>query len=215
MTSSASGRRRVTLAAILALLAMACGLVALLVQVEVTSRTLGTTRTCGSAFDSLVDRSGWELWWARDLDEPDSAMRSALVRTTACPGAVNARTALAVALGSVGVILAALAGRHRARQMVPVADPVSSGRRVARLGLIVTVTGAVFALAGVVAVIVLVADAESTLFLYTDRLVVGVVGLIVLVPTLALFAIGRLLMIVGPEIDRQRRDDDPEEVADG
>ena len=56
--------------------------------------------------------------------------------------------------------------------------------------------GAALTIAGVVAVILLVADADSTLFLYTDRLVVAVVGLIVLVPTVALFVLGRTLVIV-------------------
>jgi hypothetical protein len=57
--------------------------------------------------------------------------------------------------------------------------------------------GAILTLAGLVAVVLLVADADSTLFLYTDRLVVGVVGLIVLVPTASLVVIGRALTILG------------------
>ena len=34
----------------------------LLVQIEVTDAEVATTRSCGSVFDSVVDRSGWEQW---------------------------------------------------------------------------------------------------------------------------------------------------------
>ena len=63
-------------------------------------------------------------------------------------------------------------------------------------------------LAGVAAIVVLVADADSTLFLYVDRLVVGVVGLIVLIPTIALFVIGRALVLVGTSLGRAEERDD-------
>ena len=53
---------------------------------------------------------------------------------------------------------------------------------------------------GLVAITVLVADSDSTLFLYTDRLVVAVVGLIVLIPTITLFVIGRVLVLVGDSV---------------
>jgi len=60
----------------------------------------------------------------------------------------------------------------------------------------------VLSIAGVVAIVALVADADSTLFLYVDRPVVGVVGLIVLMPTIALFVIGRALVLVGTYLAR-------------
>jgi hypothetical protein len=62
---------------------------------------------------------------------------------------------------------------------------------------ITSFVGAILTLAGIVGIVLLVADADSTLFLYTDRLVVGVVGLIVLVPTASLIVIGRALAILG------------------
>ncbi len=70
------------------------------------------------------------------------------------------------------------------------------------LGRATSLAGGILTVAGVIAVILLVADADSTLFLYTDRLVVAVVGLIVLIPTMALFVIGRVLALVGAHLDR-------------
>ncbi len=87
--------------------------------------------------------------------------------------------------------MALRSGRRRPRAPDAVAD------RLVRLGRITSFVGAILTLAGIVAVVLLVADADSTLFLYTDRLVVGVVGLIVLVPTASLVVIGRALTILG------------------
>ena len=179
----------------LAIVLAAIAAVVVLVQVEVTDPATAVTRTCGSAFDGAVDRSGWEVWWARDLDEPDPVVRDALVRTSRCPDAVNTRLVVAGVLAGVALALAlaaAVASRER-RQ------PRRSADRIARLGRRTFVLGLVLTLAGVVAIVVLVADADSTLFLYTDRLVVAVVGLIVLVPTAALVVIGRALEILGAE----------------
>jgi len=189
------------------LVALASSIVA--AQVEVTHSAVDVTRTCGSAFDAVADRSGWELWWARDLDEPDPDVRSALVRTSGCPDAINGRLALAAVLGGVAAlaVLGAVAlrgGRRRSRTSDDVAD------RLVRLGRLTSLVGVVLTLAGVVAVVLLVADADSTLFLYTDRLVVGVVGLIVLVPTASLVVIGRALTILG---GTDRRRDGVDQVA--
>ena len=189
------------------LVALASSIVA--AQVEVTHSAVDVTRTCGSAFDAVADRSGWELWWARDLDEPDPDVRSALVRTSGCPDAINGRLALAAVLGGVAAlaVLGAVAlrgGRRRSRTSDDVAD------RLVRLGRLTSLVGVVLTLAGVVAVVLLVADADSTLFLYTDRLVVGVVGLIVLVPAASLVVIGRALTILG---GTDRRRDGVDQVA--
>jgi hypothetical protein len=147
-------------------------------------------------FDAVADRSGWEIWWARDLDEPDPEVRSALVRTSGCPDAINDRLALAAVFGGVAAlavlgVVVLRSDRRRSRARADVAE------RLVRLGRITSLAGAMLTLAGVVAVVLLVADADSTLFLYTDRLVVGVVGLIVLVPTASLVVIGRALTILG------------------
>ena len=172
----------------------------LLSHVQVTDEDVGATRVCGSSFDSVVDRSGWETWWIGDLDEPDSQVRPALVRTSRCPNAVNLRTTLAAILASIG-LAGIIVARPRTR-FGPVDDAERSGvgQRIARLGTVTAFAGGALTLAGVVSIIVLVADADSTLFLYTDRLVVGVVGLIVLMPTLALFVIGRALALFGAHL---------------
>lgn len=187
-------------ASAVALVALAASLVA--AQVEVTNTAVDATRTCGSVFDAVADRSGWEIWWARDLDEPDPEVRSALVRTSACPDAINGRLALAAVLGGLAglAVLGAATlrgGRRRSLAPIDVAD------RLVRLGRITSFVGVVLTLAGLVAVVLLVADADSTLFLYTDRLVVGVVGLIVLVPTASLAVIGRALTILGGTASRR------------
>ncbi|MGE5210907.1 MAG: hypothetical protein ACM3MM_06560 [Acidobacteriota bacterium] len=190
---------RARLAVVLAASAIALAAIAasvVMAQVETTPAAVDVTRTCGSVFDAVADRSGWEIWWAQDLDEPDPEVRSALVRTSGCPDAINGRLALAAVLGGVAalaVLGAAVlrADRRRSRTRADVAD------RLVRLGRITSLAGVILTLAGVVAVVLLVADADSTLFLYTDRLVVGVVGLIVLVPTASLVVIGRALTILG------------------
>jgi hypothetical protein len=190
---------RARLAVVLA--ASALGLAAIaasvvMAQVQVTPAAVDVTRTCGSVFDAVADRSGWEIWWAQDLDEPDPEVSSALVRTSECPDAINGRLASATVLGGVAAlavlgVVVLRADRRRSRARADVAE------RLARLGRITSLAGATLTLAGVVAVVLLVADADSALFLYTDRLVVGVVGLIVLVPTASLVVIGRALTILG------------------
>lgn len=187
-------------ASVVVLVALAASFVA--AQVEVTNAAVDATRTCGSVFDAVADRSGWEIWWARDLDEPDPEVRSALVRTSGCPDAINGRLALAAALGGLAglAVLGAVAlrgGRRRSLAPIDVAD------QLVRLGRITSLAGVILTLAGLVAVVLLVADADSTLFLYTDRLVVGVVGLIVLVPTASLVVIGRALSILGGTAGRR------------
>jgi hypothetical protein len=170
-------------------------------HVEVTDPVTEETRTCGSAFDSVVDRAGWEIWWARDLDEPDPTVRTALVRTSRCPDAVNGRLVVAGVLGGLAILAAAVvAVTLRMRQRSLTVSEVH--RRILRLGRQTSWLGAVLTLAGMLALVVMVADADSTLFLYVDRLVVALVGLIVLVPTIALFVIGRALTILGGVGDR-------------
>ena len=201
-------------AGVLAVLVLAGSVTVFLAQANVTNDAVGATRTCGSAFDAAVDRSGWEIWWAADLDEPDDLVRSALIRTDLCPSAINWRIGIAAALGSLSVLLAvfvSMRGRDE-RRRGPAETNVAD--RIVRLGRATSVVGAVLTIGGVVAIVVLVADADSTLFLYTDRIVVVVGGLIVLMPAMALFAIGRVLVLVGAylqQLDEERADDEADE----
>jgi hypothetical protein len=182
-------------------------------QIEVTDGELGVTRPCGSVFDGIADRSGWETWWARDLDEPDDATRAALVRTTRCPGAVNDGIVLAALLGAVGAA-ALVAGVWRGRRPIERRPAGDVERRLTRLGQVVSGVGAGLTVLGLVAVLLLLADADSTLFLYTDRAIVGAVGLVVLVPAIALFAMGRALTIAARDRDGFSTAD-TQEVGDG
>ena len=177
----------------------------LLVQIEVTDAEVAATRSCGSVFDSIVDRSGWEQWWADDLDEPDE-VRSALVRTTRCPGAVNQRVAIAAVIAITGAVLGAVAMARRKADRSADTPASSIGRRVVRIGRLTSALGGALTTVGIIAIVVLVADADSTLFLYTDRLVVAVVGLIVLIPTITLFVIGRVLVLLGENVQQSERD---------
>ena len=195
------GQRAQIIAVAMVVLLAASSLGVLAMQVEVSDADVGATRACGSALDGLVDRSGWETWWASDLDEPDDRIRSALVRTTKCPDAVNARIAGASIAGAASMLLAlVVVGRHRSRRR-DASAPERPRERLDRLGRATTLVGAVLTVAGVLAVVLLVADADSTLFLYTDRFVVAVVGLIVLVPTVALIAIGRVVTVLAEATD--------------
>ncbi len=183
-------RRRMAMVVGLVLVGVAA-LVALAWQVEVRDEVVGV-RGCGSGFDVLADRSGWEVWWARDLDEPDPAAREVLLRTTECPAAVNRRLAVAGSLAVIGAVVAAVAfGRRR-----PEATAVGLRQRLERLGRITRFGGLALAVGGAAALLLVVADADSTLFLYVDRSVVVLVGLVALVPTLALAAIGHALTLM-------------------
>lgn len=190
------------MAGILAVLALAGSAAVFLAQVNVTNEDVGATRTCGSAFDTAVDRSGWELWWASDLDEPDELVRSALVRTDLCPAAVNQQIWIAAALGSLGVLLAVFVSLRGRTQRRGGSSETTVADRIRRLGWATSAVGAALTIGGLVAIVFLVADADSTLFLYTDRLVVVVGGLIVLMPAMALFVIGRVLVLVGAYLER-------------
>ncbi len=105
-----------------------------------------------------------------------------------------------MAFGSVAAVLAILRRPpvRAAERTLHTAPSITA--RLERLGIATAWLGGTLTVAGAAAVLVLVADADSTLFLYTDRFVVGIVGLIVLMPTIALFVIGRVLTMVGTHI---------------
>lgn len=205
-------RRIAAAIAALGVVAVVAALVLVFANIQVTAGS-GVSRSCGSAFDSAVDRSGWELWWTYDLDEPDEETRTLLPRTTECPQAVNRRLATSAIIGTLGAsVLFIAATRHRRNTTAPTASAASP---IARLGQVTTTVGALLTAGGVIAIVALVADADSTLFLYVDRTVVALIGFIVLVPTLALVVIGRALTVVAsslPVLDERRPD--PTQNAD-
>lgn len=205
--------RRVTTAmAVLGVVAIVAALVLVFANIQVTAGP-GVSRSCGSAFDGAVDRSGWELWWTYDLDEPDEEVRSLLPRTTECPQAVNRRLATSAIIGALGASMVFVAATRHRRSTVAPTTP--AGSPIARLGQVTTAVGALLTAGGVAAIVVLVADADSTLFLYVDRTVVALIGFIVLVPTLALVVIGRTLTLVASSLPAlEERRPDPTQNAD-
>lgn len=187
-------------ATIVLALAAAVGLaVVVTAQVDVTHEVTSTTVACGSPLDTIVDRTGWESWLAADLAEQSSAPRGKLVRTQQCPSAINGRIVMAAVVGVVLVMSTAWAWlSFRARKSETTVS--SSGGQLRRIGVLVANVGLALTAAGIAALVLLLADADSTLFLYMDRLVVAIAGLIVLVPPIALFAIGRFLVLAGDRL---------------
>lgn len=173
---------RARMVVVVAIAAATAALATLFWQVEVTGSDASPARACGSAFDSVADRSGWQQWWAQDLDDADLGSGAELVRTRRCPDAVNRRTAIAAVLGGLAVAAGLLAVRPSTKSHAG----SSRSRQLERIGTIATASGVALSIGGLAAIVLLVADADSTLFLYTDRLVVAIVGLIALVPAMAL-----------------------------
>lgn len=205
-TITASGRRRraATLAASLVLLGLAG--VFFLLQVRIVDHDTGASRACGSAFDSAADRSGWEQWWAADLDEPDAVVRSSLPRTRLCPAAVNQRAAVAGLLAAGGASTAVLYMLQRRRVSEQGVRRSVTGRRLLLLGRSTAVGGGVLVAGGIVAIVMLVADSGAPVFRYVDRPVVFMVGLLVLTPALIMVAFGLALSFAGRHVDRRDRD---------
>ena len=208
-TTSSRAERSAGLIRLVAAIAAALMLVllaaVLLVQIEVTDAQVAATRSCGSVFDSAVDRSGWEQWWAQDLDEQEE-VRSALVRTSRCPGAVNQRVVVAAVLAIIAVVSGAVAITRRKADRSADTSAARIGRRVVQIGRLTAALGGALTALGIIAIVILVADTDSTLFLYTDRLVVAVVGLIAIIPTITLVVIGRVLVLVGDTAQPSERD---------
>lgn len=193
--------RRPALAVALGLAALVGALTLLFLQIEVTGSGNGPARTCGSAFDAAVDRSGWELWWDQDLVDPAAENRQALLRTSNCPAAANTRlvsASLLAAAGLVVITLALMSGPSSA------ADEPDSYRRLRTIGTVTAVTGGLLTIAGFMSVVFLVADDDSTLFLYTDRTVVALAGVVVIVPAIALAIGGLALRSVGDLLAARR-----------
>lgn len=164
-------------------------------------------RSCGSSLDVLTDRAGWETWYAQDIvDAPEG---SQLLRTLDCPHAVNARSVIAGVLGAAGI--AAIAGAvmlQLASAGVTKPRGVASPARLRRLGKAVTAVGAVLTVAGLVALALLLADRDSTLFIYVTRPVVAALGLVVLAPVLALLIGGRALTILARWVEDREGGDE-------
>lgn len=165
--------------------------------------------SCGSTLDVVTGRTGWEEWWSRDLADPAEGVGGRLVRSEECPGAVDARLVRAGVLAAVAVALWATVEvadrrRHGVFGPAPAREP-SPALGLQRVGTVLSWVGAALTVGGFVAIVVLVADPDSTLFLYVDRLVVAVIGAIVLIPALALVFAGRAIALAGQNLARSER----------
>jgi len=181
----------------------------LLLEVDVHA-TAAPARSCGSGWDVVAGRAGWPEWWAQDLADPAGGVGGPLVRTLHCPGAVNRRIVLAGGFAVVAVLVVSVgevSGRRGKRSVAPASS--GPGDRFRRLGAVTTALGGLVTFAGLVGVVLLVANPRSTLFLYVDRPVVALVGLLLLLPAIVLIALGRAATLVGRELA------DPEPADEG
>ena len=180
-------------------------LVVLALQVRVPDGRGGTALACGSAWDAAAGRVGWERWWAADLSQPSGT----LARTSACPDAVNRRMVAAGALAVTGSAVLAVSGLlGRRRRTGPRGRAIGAADRLRRLGATATVVGAVATAGGVVALLLVLADPGSVLFLYVDRAVVALAGAALLVAPVGLMVVGRAVTLAGRALS-------PPEGADG
>ena len=194
-------RRILGLRAIGVVLVLAAGTV-LLLQVRVDSS--GISASCGAPFDVISGRANWQQWFSEDLADPRIRADSRLIRTETCPTAVNRRTTIAGMLGATAVVLATagalVAARDRRRR--PRSIPLRT------LGAWVAGVGAALTLAGAIGLIVLLANPDAALFQYVDRWVIAIVGMLVLIPAIALAASGRALMLVADRRVEDRTGDE-------
>lgn len=157
----------------------------------VTVRAAGGRRVaCGSGWDVVSGRSGWQRWWAQDLADP--AGDGSLARTTRCVDAVNARLVLAAVLALAALALLAAVEvytwRHR---HIRIARRSGTGR-LWLAGTVMSITGGLLLLGGLAALGVLLADPDSLLFEYVDRPTAALLGGLLLMPALLLVALGGL-----------------------
>lgn len=153
-------------------------------------------RFCGSALDVITDRADWQSWFAQDSIDPPAAPASPLLRTLHCPGAVNARNAVAGGLAAAGLVTLSLR-RLADRRQRPMVSTTSALNGLRRVGWVVSAFGAALAFAGLIALGLLTAKSDATLFLFVNRGVVFVLGLVLLTPLFALIAGGWVLAHLG------------------
>lgn len=186
---------------------LAVALTVLLLGVPVQGAA-GRSASCGSAWDTMSGRTGWREWWAQDLADPvDGSGR--LVRTLRCPDAVDGRIVLAGVLAISAVVIVAageVAGRWRRRES---RAAQGSAHRLARLGMVLTLIGALLTAAGVAGLALLTADPHDPLFLYVSRPVVVLAGLLLLLPAVLIVVLGRVVSATAAQLHTQEYGDAP------
>lgn len=166
-----------------------------------------TGRSCGSSLDVITDRADWETWYAQDGIDGATSPAVPLLRTLRCPGAVNARTLVAGVLWAVGLVAVLASGWLRRSGMGASTPSHTVAARLRRLGLVVSGVGVALVAAGLLALGVLLADRQATMFVFVGRPLVALIGLVVLTPVLALVAGGRALGLLARGLEeREARD---------
>lgn len=177
--------------------------VVLLLGVDV--RGSGTrTGSCGTPWDVVAGRVGWEQWWAHDLADPLDPRGGQPVRTVLCTDAVNRRIVASGGL-AVAALVAVTAGEviHRRRRPADVRRPRS---RLAVFGTVSKLVGGVLTVGGLIGIAILIADPHDALFLYVSRTAVFLAGLLLLLPALVLIAIGWLASELAARTDAEPPD---------
>lgn len=163
----------------------------LVLTLQVSARADGTQSvSCGSAWDTVAGRTGWQQWWAADLaGAADGHAR--LVRTVRCPGAVNARIAASsgLALAAVAVVMTGEVVARRSARWTRRAWPARA-KRLRLLATAVMTAGGLLTAGGLAGLALLVADPRATIFLYVSRPVVLLAGLLLILPAILLIAMG-------------------------
>ena len=166
-------------------------------------------RSCGSSLDVITDRASWEVWYAQDTVDAAPGSDAALLRTVRCPEAVNRRSLVAGVLGAAGAVALLAAGASgRRRPSAAVSAGGALAGRLRRLGAAVTAVAATLVIGGLVALGVLLADSDAGLFMFVSRSMVATIGVVLLVPVLALLTGGRALTILAAVIEDRENGDE-------
>jgi hypothetical protein len=170
------------------LLVLSCAVLMLQVSVHAGGTQ---SASCGSAWDTVAGRTGWQQWWAADLSGVAEGHGHQLVRTLHCPGEVNATIAASsgLALGAVAVVIAGEVVARRSARWARRAWPAQA-KRLRLLATLVMTAGGLLTAGGLAGLALLAADPSSTIFLYISRPVVVLVGLLLILPAVLLIALG-------------------------
>jgi hypothetical protein len=161
--------------------------------------------SCGNAFDVLVDRTDWAVWYGQDRADPAAA--DDRLRTRSCPGAVNGRLAVAATVGGAALVTLVLARTVRPRRADPPGAAARPLERLDRLGRWTASVGAVLLAGGLAALAFVLADAGGPLFTFVGRPAVLALGLVALTPVVALVVLGRALVLVAHRLAGDGVDD--------
>ncbi len=165
------------------------------------------TRSCGSSWDVVAGRTGWQQWWSEDLAEAPTPAASALVRTLDCPAAVNQQTLVSgglVVAAVATVAIGELAGRRHKRQRGAQRQARS---RLRTLSAVLTGVGLLLTVTGLVGIALLVANPNAALFVYVSRPVVALVGSLLVIPAVFIAALGMTARAAADYVEGERGSD--------